>query len=265
MLIKILRKIAGTRKKNREEGMEDTGKAIETHRRSGALPEPAGEIRAENHTDYHRPEKKDGKECVSAVFTHELRRGKRHLIPAIKIPKLGRNSIRNANPILIMMLIFLMVVFPQGKAALFIITLTGIAALSKLIQEPIPVVVGLDLCLFLTTVVSYIVNPIVGFVAGAIASVIGSYLRHTEAVENIVVPVLGYLWCAVITGILRGSTALWDIGVVVTLFYTLHNIIIFGFMRGLSIHSLTFASTSIPFNLFLFSHFGEKVAALLMG
>ncbi len=265
MLIKILRKIAGIREKNKEKRMEDTGKAIETHRRSGALPEHAEEIRTENHTGDHRPDKNDEKEGVYAELTHKLRREKRRPITSISLPKLGRNSIRNANPIIIMMLIFLMVIFPQGKAALFIITLTGIAALSKLIQEPIPVVVGLDLCLFLTTVVSYAVSPVVGFVAGAIASVIGSYLRHTEAVENIVVPVLGYLWCAVITGILKGSTALWDIGVVVTLFYTLHNIIIFGFMRGLSIHSLTFASTSIPFNLFLFSHFGEKVAALLIG
>ena len=157
----------------------------------------------------------------------------------------------------------LLISVKEFRIAAFLLALIFLASVSKLIQEPIPFVVGLDLCLFVTTVVGYVIHPLVGFVVGGTSSIIGSFLRQTEGVENVVVPVLGYLWSSIAVWVLHTHASLWQVGVVTTLLYTFHNVIIFGYLRHFSIHSITFMATSIPFNLFLISRFGEKLIALL--
>lgn len=156
-------------------------------------------------------------------------------------------------------------IFSRGiRTAFILICFMVVTALSKLIQEPIPFVVGLDLCLFYTVTVSYAVNPIIGFLGGGIASIIGSLLRSQQNPDTMAMPVLGYLICALTTGILKHfGMGLIHIGVICSVIYAMLMVFIFSRIRGITIHTFTFLFTSLTFNIFLFTHFSEKIVAII--
>ena len=156
-------------------------------------------------------------------------------------------------------------IFSRGvRTAFILVCFMVVTALSKLIQEPIPFVVGLDLCLFYTVTVSYAVNPIVGFLGGGIASIIGSLLRSQQNPDTMAMPVLGYLICALTTGILKHfGMSLIHIGIICSVIYAMLMVFIFSRIRGITIHTFTFLFTSLAFNIFLFTHLSEKVAAII--
>ncbi len=150
------------------------------------------------------------------------------------------------------------------RITFFLIIFMIISALSKLIQEPIPFVVGLDLCLFYTVIVSYSVNPVLGFIGGGTASIIGSLLRSQHNPDTMVMPVLGYLICALITEILKHlNLSLVHIGIICSFIYAMLMVFVFSRIRGVTIHTFTFLFTSLAFNIFLFTHLSEKVASLI--
>ena len=138
-----------------------------------------------------------------------------------------------------------------------------IAALSKLTQEPIPFVVGFDLCLFVTIVVGYAIHPAVGFIVGGVSSFFGSLLRSRQEADTMLVPIAGYFWTSMIIAFTRNHMSFFMVGVMATLFYALHNAIIFAKIRHFSIHTITFLSTSIPFNIILIKKLAPALITLL--
>ncbi len=162
-----------------------------------------------------------------------------------------------------LMLIFLVVaffLFQSVQVVGILIFLTVLAALSKLIQEPIPFVVGLDLCLFVTVVVGYAIHPALGFLIGGTSSFLGSLLRSRQEADTMLVPIAGYFWVSVLVSFMRNQTSLFDVGLASTILYAFHNAFIFGKIRHFSIHTITFVVTVVPFNILLI----RKLAPLIL-
>ncbi len=170
---------------------------------------------------------------------------------------------KDTRMIILLMIIFSFVAFKSLRVIGILLGLIVVAALSKLIQEPIPFVVGLDLCLFVTVVVGHTIHPFVGLLVGGTASFIGSLLRSHQEADTMLIPLAGYLWVSILVALVRSNLSLFHAGLASTLLYSFHNAIVFGKIRHFSIHTFTFLFTAIPFNILLFSHLGPGLVSLL--
>lgn len=154
--------------------------------------------------------------------------------------------------------------FSYFKAIIVIIALILIGAASKLIQKFFPFVVGFDLCLFFTVIVSVAYHPFAGVLVGVFSSVLGSVARGQDDMSKVIVPAIGYIVVALLVPFFSGMQ-LFTIGMILTLVYSIMMSVAFWFLMHCSTNTLTFLISSLAFNYWLFTNYATSLMAFITG
>lgn len=134
------------------------------------------------------------------------------------------------------------------------------AALSKLIQKLFPFVVGFDLCLFFTVLFSVAYHPFAGIAVGIASSALGSTIfRGQYNADKVIFPLFGYAIIGLILMVFTTSS-IYFTGMLMALTYAL---IMSALFWGHIDQTITFFTTTMLFNYWLFSNYAKGVLMLL--
>lgn len=156
---------------------------------------------------------------------------------------------------LLMLFCFVSSVFFRHQFIIALFVLVG--ATSRMLQKFIPVITGVDFCLFFSILVSVAYGPTLGIITGVSASLIGSFLRQTERMEYYLTPVYGYIpiWIFMSLRIIPELNILLT-GMICVALYVVARFMAILFTNKICIVSqLTYVSTALIFNYWLFSSF----------
>jgi hypothetical protein len=207
---------------------------------------------------------------TNSIFSLFLSKKKEHSAEAQSTTSQKYNKIKSfvmKRPWLVVAIGVLAVVLMSTRlrSIAALLALVAGATLSKLPQAIFPVVVVLDLIMFLLVVATMAYGPFIGISLALIAYYVGTILRaqfSNVASETYAGPPMGI----VISGILCSFL---PFGVVATGMTTVvfYSIIMLIFYRqiypGNIMNELTFLVTILPFNYWLFTSFGERMLAML--
>ncbi|MCK5234098.1 MAG: hypothetical protein KAJ91_04740 [Candidatus Aenigmarchaeota archaeon] len=161
------------------------------------------------------------------------------------------------------LVLFCFVSFVFFRHQFFILLFVLVGAASRMLQKFIPVITGVDFCLFFSILVSVVYSPTLGIITGVSASLIGSFLRHVERAEYYMTPVYGYvpIWVFMSLRIIPELNIMLT-GMLCVAVYVVARFMAIFFTNKICIASqLTYVSTALIFNYWLFSGF----APFLMG
>ncbi len=163
--------------------------------------------------------------------------------------------------VLIILLSYTSMLFYMRGVILAIVFII-LAALSKLIQKLFPFVVGLDMCLFFTVLFSAAYHPFAGIAVGVVSSALGSIMRGQYDMEKVVYPLFGYFAVGLVLIIFQG-TSIFYTGMIMTLIYAIMMSVIFWFRLAHLFQTITFFTTTILFNYWLFSNYATYFLKLM--
>lgn len=161
------------------------------------------------------------------------------------------------------LVLFCFVSFVFFRHQFFILLFVLVGAASRMLQKFIPVITGVDFCLFFSILVSVAYSPTLGIITGVSASLIGSFLRHVERAEYYMTPLYGYvpIWIFMSLRIIPELSIMLTGMMCVVLYVVSRFMAIFYTNKICVVSQLTYVSTALIFNYWLFSGF----APFLMG
>ncbi len=137
----------------------------------------------------------------------------------------------------------------------FILAFIMIGAISRMTQKYVPLLIGIDFCLFFSILVSIAYSPTLGMLTGIIASTIGSFLRQIERAEYYLTPIYGFIpvWIIMSLSLIPQISILLT-GMICVATYILARFIMISMTFNICIaNQLTYITTTLIFNYWLFS------------
>lgn len=165
-----------------------------------------------------------------------------------------------------MLMFFCFVSFAFFRHQFFIVLFVLVGAISRAFQKYIPLITGIDFCLFFSILVSVAYSPTLGIITGISASLIGSFLRHVERAEYYLTPIYGYIpiWIFMSLRIIPELNILLS-GMICVAVYAAARFMAILFTNKICIVSqLTYISTALIFNYWLFSSFAPFLMRVMV-
>ncbi len=161
---------------------------------------------------------------------------------------------------------FCFISFVFFRHQFFILLFVLVGAVSRMLQKFIPVITGVDFCLFFSILVSVAYSPTLGIITGASASLMGSFLRHVERVEYYMTPIYGYvpIWIFMSFRVIPELNIMLT-GMLCVVVYVVSRFLAIFFTGKICIVSqLTYISTALIFNYWLFSGFAPFLMRVMV-
>lgn len=168
--------------------------------------------------------------------------------------------------LMFLLLLFSSVSFFFFRHEFFIVLFVLIGAVSRMLQKFIPLITGIDFCLFFAILVSAAYDPTLGILTGIISSLIGSFLRQIERIEYYLTPVYGYVpvWIFMSFPIVPGLNILLT-GMICVALYVIARFVAILFTGNVCIVSqATYITTTVVFNYWLFSSFAPTILTIMV-
>lgn len=168
--------------------------------------------------------------------------------------------------IIIFLLLSTSISFIFFRHQFFILIFILIGAISRVTQKFFPLIIGLDFCLFFAILVSIAYSPTLGMLTGIISSFIGSFFRQIERVEYYFTPIYGFIpvWILMSLSIIP-QTSLLLIGMICVTVYIIARFIMISLTYHICIaNQITYISTTLIFNYFLFSSIAPFLMTLMV-
>ncbi len=155
------------------------------------------------------------------------------------------------------LVLFCFVSFIFFRHPFFILLFVLVGATSRMLQRYIPLITGIDFCLFFSILVSVAYSPTLGLITGISASLIGSFLRHVERAEYYLTPIYGYvpIWVFMSLRIIPELSIMLTGMLCVAVYVVARFMAIFFTNKICIVSQLTYVSTALIFNYWLFSSF----------
>ncbi len=147
----------------------------------------------------------------------------------------------------------------------FILAFILIGAISRMTQKYVPLLIGIDFCLFFAILVSMTYGPTIGMLTGIISSTIGSFLRQIERAEYYFTPIYGFIpiWIIMSVSILPQISILLT-GMICVATYIIARFIMISITFNICIaNQLTYITTTLIFNYWLFSTVAPTLMTLM--
>lgn len=178
------------------------------------------------------------------------------------------SAFESKNPRLKLVIILMLFCFVSSvffRHQFFIVLFILVGALSRMFQRFIPVITGIDFCLFFSILVSVAYSPTLGIITGISASLIGSFLRHVERAEYYLTPIYGYvpIWIFMSFRIIPELNILLTGMICVALYVVVRFMAIFFTNKICIVSQLTYVSTALIFNYWLFSSFAPFLMSVM--
>ena len=164
------------------------------------------------------------------------------------------------------LVLFCFVSFVFFRHQFFILLFVLVGALSRMLQRFVPVITGVDFCLFFSILVSVAYSPTLGIIMGVSASLIGSFLRHVERAEYYLTPIYVYvpIWLFMSLRIIPELSIMLTGMLCVAVYVVARFMAIFFTNKICIVSQLTYISTALIFNYWLFSGFAPFLMRVMV-